>query len=92
LGGDEFAILLVLTGAQAAAILARELADCISLPYTIDQLTIEISASIGVAAYPDSGTNSGELLHRADEAMYKAKSGRKRRQTVRRRELSAQAV
>jgi diguanylate cyclase (GGDEF)-like protein len=92
LGGDEFAILLVLTGAQAAAILARELADCISLPYPIDQLTIEISASIGVAAYPDSGTNSEELLHSADEAMYKAKSGRKRRQTVRRQELSAQAV
>jgi diguanylate cyclase (GGDEF)-like protein len=92
LGGDEFAILLVLTGAQAAAILARELADCISLPYPIDQLTIEISASIGVAAYPDSGTNSEELLHSADEAMYKAKSGRKRRQTVRRRDLSTQAV
>jgi diguanylate cyclase (GGDEF)-like protein len=92
LGGDEFAILVVLTGTEAAAKLAREPADCISLPYPIDQLTIEISASIGVAAYPDSGTNSEEPLHSADEAMYKAKSGRKRRQTVRRRELSTQAV
>ena len=92
LGGDEFAILLVLTGAEAAAMVARKLADRVSLPYPIDQLTIEISASIGVAGYPDSGTNSEELLRSADEAMYKAKSGRKRRQTVRRRDLSAQAV
>src|ERR1700730_6102447 len=92
LGGDEFAILLVLTGAEAGAIVARKLADRVSLPYPIDQLMIEISASIGVAGYPDSGTNSKELLQSADEAMYKAKSGRKRQQTVRRRELSAQAV
>jgi diguanylate cyclase (GGDEF)-like protein len=92
LGGDEFAILLALTGAEAGAIVARKLDDRVSLPYPIDQLTIEISASIGVAGYPDSGTNSKELLQSADEAMYKAKSGRKRRQTVRRRELSAQAV
>jgi diguanylate cyclase (GGDEF)-like protein len=92
LGGDEFGILLVLTGTEGAAEVARKLADRVSLPYPIDQLTIKISASIGVAAYPDSGTTSEELLHSADEAMYKTKSDHERSQAVRRRELSAQAV
>ena len=89
LGGDEFAVLLVLTGAEGGAIVARKLADRVSLPYPIDQLTIEISASIGVAGYPESGTSSEELLHSADEAMYKAKSGRLPRRALRRRELPA---
>jgi predicted signal transduction protein with EAL and GGDEF domain len=41
-------------------------------------LKIEISASIGIAGYPESGTSSEALLHSADEAMYETKSGRKR--------------
>jgi len=77
LGGDEFAIVFVHTGVKAAATLAGKLANAISMPYSIAQLTIEISASIGVAGYPDSGTSSEALLHSADEAMYKAKSDRK---------------
>ena len=78
LGGDEFAVVLVNTGMEAAAIVAGKLADSVSMPFPIGQLTIEISASIGVAGYPDSGTSSEALLHSADAEMYKAKSGRKR--------------
>jgi diguanylate cyclase (GGDEF)-like protein/PAS domain S-box-containing protein len=77
LGGDEFAIVLVSTGTEAAAAVAAKLADSVSMPYPIGQLTIEISASIGVAGYPDSGTSSEALLHSADETMYRAKAGRK---------------
>jgi len=73
LGGDEFAIVLVNTGMQAAAAVAAKLAESVSLPYQFGTLTIEISASVGVAAYPDSGTSSEALLHSADETMYKAK-------------------
>jgi diguanylate cyclase (GGDEF)-like protein len=76
LGGDEFAIVLVNTGIRAAATAAGKLADGVSAPYRIGQLTIEISASIGVASYPDSGTSSEALLHSADQTMYKAKSAR----------------
>ena len=78
LGGDEFAVVLVNVGMKAAATVAGKLAESISMPYAIGPLTIEISASIGVAAYPDSGTSSEALLHSADETMYKAKSDRKR--------------
>ena len=78
LGGDEFAIVLVNTGMEAAAAVADKLADSVSMPYPIGQLTIEISASIGIAGYPDSGRSSEALLQSADRTMYTAKSGRKR--------------
>jgi diguanylate cyclase (GGDEF)-like protein len=79
LGGDEFAIVLVDTNMEAAATIAGKLADGVSMPYPIGPLTVEISASIGVAAYPDSGKSSEALLHSADMTMYKTKSDRKRR-------------
>lgn len=78
LGGDEFAVVLVNADMKAATTVAGKLADGISVPYQIGPLMIEISASIGAAAYPDSGTNSEALLHSADETMYKAKSARSR--------------
>jgi diguanylate cyclase (GGDEF)-like protein len=78
LGGDEFAIVLVNTDMEAAATVVSKLADSVSTPYPIGQLTIEISASIGIAGYPGSGTSSEALLHSADATMYQAKSGRKR--------------
>lgn len=77
LGGDEFAIVLVNTGMVAAATTAETLADGISMPYSLGRLAIQISASIGVAAYPESGISS-EALHSADKSMYKAKSSRRR--------------
>ncbi|HTF15005.1 MAG TPA: sensor domain-containing diguanylate cyclase [Burkholderiales bacterium] len=78
LGGDEFAVVLVNTGLEAAATVAGKLSDGVSMPYPIGQFRIEISASIGVAGYPDSGANSEALLRSADQAMYKVKAGRKR--------------
>ncbi len=78
LGGDEFAVVLPHTGVEAAEEVARKLTDKMSVPYTVGPLTLNVSASIGVAGYPRSGTTSEELLHSADEAMYKAKSSKKR--------------
>jgi len=78
MGGDEFAIVLVNTSREDAAMLVGKLAESVSAPYPIDQLTIKISASIGLAGYPESGTDSEALLHSADEAMYKSKSRRRR--------------
>lgn len=79
LGGDEFAIVMVGTNMKNATAAAEKLVESVSEPYVFDDLTVQISASIGVAAYPDSGVTSETLLRRADRAMYKSKGlGRRR--------------
>lgn len=82
LGGDEFAVILNQTGLDAARALAEKLIDSLSAPYTIGAVTLELSASIGIAGYPQSATTSAVLLHRADEAMYQAKAAGKRRYSI----------
>jgi predicted signal transduction protein with EAL and GGDEF domain len=47
-------------------------------PYHIDGLNLLAGASIGVAMFPQSGTSVSSLLEVADQAMYIAKSDRKR--------------
>jgi len=79
LGGDEFSIILLGAPLQASAMMASKLVENLSLPYDVDGLTLHISASIGVAAYPESGILPEALLQRADSAMYRAKQqGRSR--------------
>ncbi len=80
LGGDEFAMVMVGATMDNARFVAEKMVEAISAPYVLDDtLTSHISASIGVATYPESGTTSEGLLHRADGAMYKAKNlGRRR--------------
>ena len=58
--------------------MAQKLIDSLSAPYSIGSLTLKISASIGIAVYPESGTTAEALSQRADEAMYKAKAAGKR--------------
>jgi diguanylate cyclase (GGDEF)-like protein len=74
LGGDEFALILLHTGLAAAQTVAGKLMDSLCAPYSIGSLELLISASIGVAAYPESGITAEALSLRADEAMYKAKA------------------
>jgi diguanylate cyclase (GGDEF)-like protein/PAS domain S-box-containing protein len=74
LGGDEFAILAAdaadLTGAAA---MAWKIQQACQRGFTINETVIHISPSIGIALFPDHGTTTAELLHRADLAMYVAK-------------------
>ncbi|WP_293268567.1 EAL domain-containing protein [Neptunomonas sp.] len=75
LGGDEFAILLSgLTSHNHAYVLAEFINDSIKQPFEIDDVTLELGASIGIALYPEHGSNSHDLLRCADIAMYNAKS------------------
>jgi diguanylate cyclase (GGDEF)-like protein/PAS domain S-box-containing protein len=75
LGGDEFAVLLPqITSVQAATAVADKLRAAIEAPFAVDGLTLDIDASIGVAAYPDHATDAIQLLQRADVAMYAAKA------------------
>jgi diguanylate cyclase (GGDEF)-like protein len=77
LGGDEFALLLPGTRDSATAAHAF---DCVPSvfehPIRIGARTISVSASIGVARYPEDGTDPSLLMRRADAAMYSAKRRR----------------
>jgi diguanylate cyclase (GGDEF)-like protein len=74
LGGDEFAVLLPrIASAEGAIVVANKLQDTLEEPFTLDDLTLDVEASIGLALYPDHGNDPDELLQRADIAMYAAK-------------------
>src|SRR5439155_750019 len=74
LGGDEFAVLLPsVPGIEAAVAVAQKIREALSEPYSLDGLTVEADASIGVALSPEHGEDAPTLLQRADVAMYVAK-------------------
>lgn len=73
-GGDEFVILLPKIAHQCAAKrLGQKIVDLVSQPVSIDSEYHSVSASVGIAFYPEHGTTCEGLLITADEAMYRAK-------------------
>ena len=75
LGGDEFAVLLPATDSKHAKTVCRKIIDAVDKPFTIDNLSLRVGVSIGVAMCPESGEDATTLLQRADVAMYNAKRG-----------------
>src|SRR5207342_1394770 len=74
LGGDEFAVLLPEVGDRVhAESEAARLAEVLNGPCEMDGITLEVQASIGIAVFPEDAATSGDLLQRADIAMYAAK-------------------
>jgi diguanylate cyclase (GGDEF)-like protein len=74
IGGDEFVILMpMLADAEAARLLAEKLRHVIALPFQFEGRELRISCSMGVALYPEDGTDEITLAKSADEAMYQAK-------------------
>jgi diguanylate cyclase (GGDEF)-like protein/PAS domain S-box-containing protein len=73
LRGDEFGVLLP----DADASLARQMADqtlnVLEKPFMVQELPIEISASVGMAIAPDHGAEAEQLLRRADVAVQAAR-------------------
>lgn len=80
LGGDEFAVLVPHANAEQAATVARDLLDAIrGHTFAIGGAPLGITVSVGIALFPEHGVSAGELLSRADMAMYRAKEeGRNR--------------
>src|ERR1700733_7304649 len=75
-GGDEFVILLSeVTHAQDAGVSAEKILQSVRTLHRIDQHDLHLTASIGIATYPDDGTDAETLLRNADLAMYHAKEG-----------------
>jgi len=72
-GGDEFIIVLADADATGAELVAEKILHAILQPYTIEQHDLRITASIGIAVYPDHAQDSENLIKYADVAMYQAK-------------------
>lgn len=74
LGGDEFAILINTSKSVGeGATIANKALEVLREPFVVEGIKLTISASIGIACYPDDGDDSHELLRAADVAMYQAK-------------------
>ncbi len=89
LGGDEFAVLLpkVRNRAEVEEV-ARRLERSLEEPFTAEGYTINGSASIGIALYPEDGESRDSILSAADAAMYVNKHIRRENKTTRGRNQS----
>ncbi len=80
LGGDEFALLFCgLNAASEIESAASRIIARFAQPFRIDERTVSVGISIGLASGGINGINSGELMRRADVAMYAAKRAGKMR-------------
>jgi diguanylate cyclase (GGDEF)-like protein len=72
LGGDEFAVLV--RGPADPDAVAESLLARLREPFVVDETTLQVGASIGLARCPEHGTDVETLIQRADIAMYAAKA------------------
>ncbi len=73
-GGDEFAIIVSdYLGLEGLVTLANRLLPAIEEPITLDERDVYVTASIGIAVYPQDGADAETLAAHADVAMYRAK-------------------
>ena len=74
LGGDEFTLALDgIEDTQVVANIADKICRKVGEPYSFSGKDIYVSASIGISMHPEDGIDIGELMKRADTAMFKAK-------------------
>jgi len=79
MGGDEFAVLLPHTNADQACSLAEQIVSALQHTAIVaEDRPVGTTASIGIALFPEHAVTVGDLLARADLAMYQAKETRNR--------------
>jgi len=75
IGGDEFVLVLEnITCTNDAAHVAEKLIKALEAPFQLDDTTLHLSASVGIALCPQDGVHAGRLVQTADHAMYRAKA------------------
>ena len=72
-GGDEFLILLEVSHASDAVLIADKVIAALGAPSRVGDHVLRLTASIGISIYPDDGEDVDTLIDRADAAMYHAK-------------------
>jgi diguanylate cyclase (GGDEF)-like protein/PAS domain S-box-containing protein len=80
LGGDEFAVILTLPGEVAdAGKIAQQIITALAAPMQLGVETLFVSASVGIALFPEHGAQIENVLRHADQAMYAAKNAGRNR-------------
>jgi diguanylate cyclase (GGDEF)-like protein len=72
-GGDEFALLVAGADARSALLVAQRIAAAFDAPLVLHEQPVDVPVRIGVACWPDHGTDASTLVSRAELAMYAAK-------------------
>ncbi|MGC9351554.1 MAG: diguanylate cyclase domain-containing protein [Sulfurovum sp.] len=74
IGGDEFVVVIEkMKEREEAAVIAEKILQAINQIIVIDNYDLRTTASIGIAYYPEDGSDIGTLIKNADSAMYLAK-------------------
>ena len=74
MGGDEFTTLLAEVGdRRATSVVAQKVLDAVRQPIVVDGHELFVTASVGMAVFPEDGDDAETLLKNADRAMYRAK-------------------
>ena len=73
LGGDEFVLMLADATAGYVESLAQRVLQTLSQPFQLDDALAYVSASLGIAIFPDDASNKEDLMKRVDQAMYASK-------------------
>lgn len=93
IGGDEFAVVLNdISNESDVQVACDQLRQVVTEPYDIDNRHHRVTTSIGVAMYPEDGTDVQELLKHADAAMYQAKETGKDRYAFYEPEMNKRAT
>ncbi|WP_206956207.1 putative bifunctional diguanylate cyclase/phosphodiesterase [Trinickia acidisoli] len=83
LGGDEFGLLFQrITADDDLLSIGATVCDALREPYALPQATVRISATIGIALFPEAGRTAEQLFERADYALYHAKAHRRGQATI----------
>lgn len=73
IGGDEFLVILSGNIHDAGIASAKRIIEAFETPFLVAQQRLKMSCSMGIAVYPEHGTDRETLLKHADTAMYEAK-------------------
>ena len=91
LGGDEFTVIMpLLDSIEGATLVATRILKSLTTPFDLNGQEGRVSASIGIAMFPQQSGDAQHLLHNADVAMYHAKHQGKANYQVWRPELEAE--
>ena len=83
LGGDEFGMLFRrVTAPEDLIAIGTMICEALRKPYALPQATARISATVGIALFPEAGRTAEQLFERADYALYHAKEHRRGQTTI----------